>query len=365
MKLLVLWAALAAMLVACGGSPQPAFPSASTPIPVTYYPTPTRNAPAVAELRSAKVDAAIAPTLAPSSTPEPSATTAPLPAPTEAPTQPPPTETPVTLVTLPPAPTDEPLPTVTPVPLPTAEPTQAPIATAVPMVAALNTGCTPSGEQYELLPYDGPAYKNNSITDENADLRLSVMGYAPSGAPLTLIDYNGATDGNAPKLSGIFEPNRVPAFSGVYQHFDWSWNEAGGPPYGARGGANAQWAASVIDMATAPGERLFIPRRAPAIWSNAIVAMVLYAGERELTIAYTRQDSVGDGYVVHMMNFCVDPALVAQYRAQVQGGRRATGQLPGLRNGQTVGYADGSSVAVAIRDRAAFLDPRSRKDWWP
>jgi hypothetical protein len=73
---------------------------------------------------------------------------------------------------------------------------------------------------------------------------------------------------------------------------------------------------------------------------------------------------VGEGYVVHLMNFCVDPALVAQYRAQVQGGRRATGLLPGLRNGQTIGYAIGDSVTVAIRDRAAFLDPRSRKDWW-
>jgi hypothetical protein len=228
----------------------------------------------------------------------------------------------------------------------------------------MNTGCAPSGEQYEALPYDGPAYKNNALSDENADLRLSVMGYAPASAPLSLVDYNGATDGNAPKLSGVFEPNRVPAFVRAYQHFDWAWNEAGGPPFGTRGGVNAEWPASVIDMAAAPGERLYIPRRSPAIWSNAIVAMVLYAGEREITLAYTRQDSVGEGYVVHLMNFCVDPALVAQYRAQVQGGRRATGLLPGLRNGQTIGYAIGDSVTVAIRDRAAFLDPRSRKDWW-
>lgn len=361
MKSLVSWLALSFVLIACSSAPAQVFPQAGTPVPITYYPTPTRSARAVAELRSVKAEAAIAPIIAPSPTPSPAPTDAPLPAPTDAPTQLPPTETPIVLMTLPPAPTDAPLPTVTPVPLPTAAPIQ---PTAIPMALAMNTGCTASGEQYELVPYDGPAYKNNAISDENADLRLSVMGYAPSGAPLTLIDYNGASDGNAPKLSGIFEPNRVPAFAGVYQHFDWNWNEAGGPPYGARGGANAQWAASVIDMATAPGERLYLPRRAPAIWSNGIVALVLYAGERELTLAYTRQDSVGDGYVVHMLNFCVDPALVAQYRAQVQGGRRATGSLPGLRNGQTVGYADGASVTVAIRDRAAFLDPRSRKDWW-
>lgn len=361
MKSLVSWVVLMAMLVACGSAPAQAFPQAGTPIPVTYFPTPTRNAPAVTELRNVKNAAAITPTIAPSTTPEPTATQAPLPTATEMPTQVMPTETPIALVTLPPAPTVAPLPTQAPPP--TAIPIQ-PTATMMPMTAAMNTGCVSGGEQYETVPYDGPAYKNNAISDENADLRLSVMGYATSGAPFTLVDYNGASDDNAPKLSGIFEPNRIPAITGAYQHFDWSWNEAGGPPYGARGGANAQWAASVIEMATAPGERLFIPRRAPAIWSNAIVAMVLYAGEREITIAYTRQDSVGDGYVVHMLNFCVDPALVTQYRAQVQEGRRATGVLPGLRNGQTVGYADGASVTVAIRDRAAFLDPRSRKDWW-
>lgn len=359
MKSLVTWAALAMLLVACGGS-APALPTAGTPIPVTYYPTPTRNAPAVAALHTAPATATTAPTAMPSPTPEPPATQAPLPTATDAPAQLP-TETPIVLVTLPPAPTTAPLPTAIPAPSPTAIPVQ---SVAMAMAAASSTGCTPSGEQYELVPYDGPAYKNNAISDENADLRLSVMGLAPSGAPLTLVDYNGASDENAPKLSGIFEPNRIPAITAVYQHFDWIWNEAGGPPYGARGGANAQWAASAIDMAVAPGERLFIPRRAPAIWSNAIVALVLYAGERELTIAYTRQDSVSDGYVVHLMNFCVDPALVAQYRAQMQQGRRATGLLPGLRNGQTIGYADGNSVTVAIRDRAAFLDPRSRKDWW-
>lgn len=363
MKLLVLWAALAAMLVACGGSPQPAFPSAGTPIPVTFYPTPTRNAPAVAELRSAKIDATVAPTIAPSPTPSTAPTDTPLPPAAEAPTQAPPTETPVVLVTLPPVSTAIPLPPATPIPLPTAVPT--PIEpTAMPIAVAMNMGCAPSGEQYELVPYDGPAYKNNAISDENADLRLSIIGYSPASAALSLVDYNGPTDGNAPKLGGIFEPNRVPAFSNAHQHFNWSWNEGGSPPYGVRSGINADWQASVIDMATAPGERLYIPRRAPVIWSNAIVAMVLYAGERELTIAYTRQDAVGEGYVVHMMNFCVDPALVAQYRAQVQNGRRATGTLPGLRNGQTIGVADGSSVTVAIRDRAAFLDPRSRKDWW-
>lgn len=94
-----------------------------------------------------------------------------------------------------------------------------------------------------------------------------------------------------------------------------------------------------------------------------MVAMVLYASERELTLAYTRQDSVTAGYVVHLLNFCVDVNLVAQHRARISDGRRATGQLPGVRVNQPVGAALGP-IIVAIRDRGAFLDSRSQKDRW-
>jgi len=277
-------------------------------------------------------------------------------------------------------PTALPAPTATPalIALPTLAPTdppQPPTATPIPIVAApaaesraaafaAPSGCpVASGNTYDLVPFDGPAYKNNALTDENADLRLSVLGYAFSDAPLTLVDYNGATDPDAPKLHGLFEPNRVPSFVAAYQHYGWAWNEAGGPPYGAANGINGEWPASVMDFGAAPGEAVYAPERGPVIWANGIVAMVLFASERELTLAYTRQDSVTMGYVVHLLNLCVDANLVAQYRAQLSEGRRATGQLPGVRNNQMVGTALGP-VIVAIRDRGAFLDPRSRKDWW-
>jgi hypothetical protein len=38
--------------------------------------------------------------------------------------------------------------------------------------------------------------------------------------------------------------------------------------------------------------------------------------------------------------------------------------LPALRPGQPIGRAPGSEIDAAIRDSGAFLDPRSRKDWW-
>lgn len=229
---------------------------------------------------------------------------------------------------------------------------------------AAPSGCpVTSGNTYDLVPFDGPAYKNNILTDENADLRLSVLGYTLNDAPLTMADYNGATDPDAPKLHGLFEPNRVAAFVAAYRHFGWAWNEGSGPPYGTSNGVNGEWPASVMDFGAAPGEAIHIPERGPVIWANGVVAMVLYASERELTLAYTRQDSVTAGYVVHLLNFCVDANLVAQYRAQISAGRRATGQLPGVRVNQPVGVALGP-ITVAVRDRGAFLDPRSRKDWW-
>ena len=55
---------------------------------------------------------------------------------------------------------------------------------------------------------------------------------------------------------------------------------------------------------------------------------------------------------------------MALYRAQLKDGKRNTSQLPGVRNNQAIGTAAGNAIAVAIRDRGPFLDPRSRKDWW-
>lgn len=342
---------------ASDSNPQPA--QRNAPIPATYYPTVTP-----------------VPTWTP--LPQPTAPPSPTAVPTLEPTLPPPTEAPA----VPPA-TEPPLPTAAPVeliPLPTPAPMAIalpppPVPTPVPLVAAAQAGapraaaavapgCPPvSSASFDLVPIEGPAYKNNALTDENPDLRLSILGYAPANALPGLVEYNGATDSDPPKLYGLFSPARLPTIVGVYQRHDWAWNDAGGPPYGWSGGPNNDWPASVIEVSAVPGEAIYIPTRYPAIWTNDIVAMVLYAGARELTLAYTRQDSVTAGYVIHLLNFCVDANLVAQYQAQMSAGRRATGMLPGVRNNQPIGVALGPLI-VAVRDRGAFLDPRSRKDWW-
>jgi hypothetical protein len=62
---------------------------------------------------------------------------------------------------------------------------------------------------------------------------------------------------------------------------------------------------------------------------------------------------------------CIDPVLLATYRAQINsGGFRSTRSLPTVRDDQHIGRAVDTSITVAIRDTARFMDPRSRRDWW-
>lgn len=326
-------------------------------IPATYYPTATPIPTWTPPSRPAAALPTVAP---PTATPAPAATA------TSEPAAPP--------IPLPPTaalPIPTPTPTLlpTPIPLPTIAPTVAEAASRAFAVAAnalsdaSSAACPTVSSGYDLVPIEGPPYKNNALTDYNADLRLSVIGVTPADAPPVLVDYNGATDPDAPKLHGLFRPNRVPDFVRAYLRFDWVWNEGQGEPYGGRGGVNLDWPAAALELATTPGETIYPPTRSPSIYSGGAVALVLFAGERELTLSYSRQDSVSAGYVVHLLNLCVDPNLVALYRAQLSGGRRATGHLPAVRNAQPIGTATGTLI-VAVRDRGAFLDPRSRKDWW-
>ena len=326
-----LFLTLLVVLTACGQDvPQTVAPG--QPVPVTYYPTPTRRVP----------------------TPAPTATALPA------------TETPAPTVQ--PTPTEDgtlstaPIATLVPTIAPTAAPTQPPLPTITAAPVTAPFGCAAmSAAQFDLVPIDGAP--NNALADENADLRLSILGVVLVEALLQLVDYPGDTDGNAPRLHGMFQPNRTPQIIRAYKRRDWNWDRNAAPPYGTPGGVNNDWPVSTIDLATTPGEAILIPQRGASIYSNNVIGMVLYAAERELTIGYARQDAVGVGYVVHMLNLCVDPNLVTLYRAQLSNGKRSSNQLPGIRANQSIGTAL-AVLTVAIRDRGAFFDPRSRKDWW-
>lgn len=217
---------------------------------------------------------------------------------------------------------------------------------------------------YDLTQINGGYYKSNRLTDENADFRLSILGYEPAAEAPQLVNYGQQPDPNAAKLSGVLK--RVPTFAAAYRVRNWNWDESTSPPYGTPGPINGdtQIPPIVLDVATAAGETIYPASRNPSIDGAGHKAMVLYAAENELTLTYGNTDSVVDGYLVHLTHLCVDPNLVLLYRAQLVNGKRATGKLPALDNDQIIGTALGSSITLAIRDRGRYMDARSQRDWW-
>lgn len=241
-------------------------------------------------------------------------------------------------------------------------------ASPTPEAPAATPGCPlASSAQFDLIPIEGQPVRDYPDA-VHGDLNLALRGYIPAAAPLELVTYNGSTDDSAPRLHGLFEPNRPAQLIAVYRVNDWQWDPAqcGGHPRGCPAPpADTYWPVTMIGLAAAPGEAVYIPERGPQIYPGGFIAMVLYAEETRLTLGYTRRDGVNSGYTVHLENVCVDPNLVALYRAQMDAeGWHATGQLPALRNNQPLGVALDPGLGVAIRDSGAFMDPRSQKDWW-
>jgi hypothetical protein len=223
----------------------------------------------------------------------------------------------------------------------------------LPLVAKQPSGCAPiPGVQYGTLDVDGPP--TDRPADQHADLNLALRGYEITGAYRGLVDYGGSSDPGAPQLYTLFADQRVPAFPTVYQVYDWDWD------CNCRGDLLTNWAVTLAGMGVAPGEVLHLPDSGYNIGSG-YEALVLYATEDRITLKYTRDDNVVRGYTVHVENVCVEPGLLALYRAWNDAGR---GRLPALRGGQPFGRARGGEIGVAVRDTGTFMDPRSRRDWW-
>jgi hypothetical protein len=196
-------------------------------------------------------------------------------------------------------------------------------------------------------PTDRPA-------EQHADLNLALRSYTPSTAFLGLVDYGGAADPAAPQLAGLFADNRTGTFVRVQRVYDWNW------VCNCRGAPLTSPPVTLAELATTPGEPLRVPDSGYSIGSG-YEALVLYAAPDRITLKYTRTDNVVHGYTLHLEGLCVDPPLLDLYRSWNAAGR---GQLPALQSGQALGRAAGNTVGVAIRDSGAFMDPRSRKDWW-
>ncbi len=242
---------------------------------------------------------------------------------------------------------------------PTAEPTKAPTLTATPteppiddVELAVNAPCDATGGgDYGVLGAGGWEGRDPQT---HADLNLAVRGYQVVNAFRGLVDYDGETDGGAPQLWGLFADRRTPEIVQTYQVYDWDWSS------NSRAGLIEDFEVSMIALRAAEGETIYTPDFGAEI-GEGYVALVLYADAHRVTLKYTGEDNVIDGYTLHLEGICVYANLLNLYKARQAAGR---GALPALRPGQPIGYVPAQAFGVAIRDQGAFLDPRSRKDWW-
>jgi hypothetical protein len=207
-------------------------------------------------------------------------------------------------------------------------------------------------ESYGDFPVNGDP--TNPPAEEHPDLNLALRGYELTDADKGLVDYSGGSDPNAPQLPGLFADNRTATFSNVYQVYGWDWE------CNCRGSLITDWDVTLAGLAVTPGETIHVPHSGYTIGGGYEV-LVLYATSDRITLKYTPDDHVIWGYTLHVENICVEPRLLALYQSWNDAGR---GRLPALRAGQAFGRARGDEIGVVIRDRGAFMDPRSRKDWW-
>ncbi len=182
---------------------------------------------------------------------------------------------------------------------------------------------------------------------------MSLRGWAPTKSFLGLVDYAGAVS-SAPQLYGFFADNRTPAFKAVYQVYGWDWG------CNCRSVLIDDWDVTLAGFTVSSGETVYTPDSGADI-GNGYRALVLYADAERITLKYTRDDNVVSGYTIHVEGLAVDSNLLALYQRLNGAGRR---ELPALQARQAMGRALGDEIKVAIRDNGAFMDPRSRKDWW-
>ena len=171
-----------------------------------------------------------------------------------------------------------------------------------------------------------------------------------------IIKINGPTDptGTPPQLYSLFVDNRVPAFPHVYQVQNWDWG------CNCFKGYIGSPEVTLAGMATKLDEVIRTPKSSYHV-GGGNTAMVLLATKNTITLKYTTEDDVVKGYTVHISGICVEPALQKLYDQCHNSGRK---KLPALKNTQPLGRAIFGEIQVAIRDTGAWMDPRSRKDWW-
>jgi len=200
-----------------------------------------------------------------------------------------------------------------------------------------------SDNQYPLIPLESPM--DSRPPAEHGDLNLALRDPQPSTESAKLINYSGATEAGAPRLSAVFGENFVKSY--VVHDWDWGCNCPG----------KLRSDGYLLGMKPPPGEPVYIPPTPHDIWQGKYYAVVLYADEQSVTFVYAREGTVANSYVIHYMGLQTDPNLLEAYRLHTQS------EVPGLALDTPVGLAT-DELIVSVRDKGTFMDTRSRKDWW-
>lgn len=209
-----------------------------------------------------------------------------------------------------------------------------------------------SSASFSTLPVPPPP--SDRPAAQHADLNLNLRGFAPTQATLQLLDLQGATDPGGPQLKTLFADNTPRAIKSAYRVYNWDWS------CNCRSGLIDDPEVTLIGLSATPGETLYLPSGGSDIM-NGFRVLVLYADADRITFKYTRSDTIVSGYALHIEGIQVDPNLLALYQQMNSAGR---GNLPALRERQPFGAAKSTEVKIAVRDNGAFMEPRSRKDWW-
>ncbi|MGB9911494.1 MAG: hypothetical protein ACPLKP_02710 [Microgenomates group bacterium] len=205
-----------------------------------------------------------------------------------------------------------------------------------------------------------PPYDYISCPQSHPDLNLEIRGYQQISGQLQYIPFEHPIDPKAPQLSTLLENTPQPIISNLYQVNDWNWetNTVGGPiPRPPDLPLQYDWA-TLVGFSASPGQAVLVPASGYDLGDNLEV-IILYATPTSIVLHYTAENSVANGYTIHLQNLRVDSNLLNYYRQLVAEGSEF---LPALGEGMRIGEAMGE-LLVAIRDTGSFMDPRWR-EWF-
>lgn len=194
---------------------------------------------------------------------------------------------------------------------------------------------------------------------QHADYNLNVRAWQAINAPKNLIDYGPVSHTFPPLLSTLLE--KPTSITSTHQVFNWNW-PSDTNQIGTQGSLLTKYPVTLIGLQTNAGDIIRLPDTTnQPVNVTGEKAFVIFANQDSITLKYTREDNVVQGYTIHLKGITVNNNLLSLYNSWNSNGRV---KMPAVKACQVIGTAQGNELLVAIRDNGDFLDPRSAREWW-